>query len=202
MQLRPMTPADLPHLEEIDGTVESRDYLHLAREGEGLASAWKIEQRPLREKLIDPNRLSPDTRYAYKQVAGGIEEGAAIAVEVEGTPVACLVAVLRPQLGTLELIDIRVDYDYRRQGFGTAMLYQLTGAARERAGEGEGVGGGEGGGQIRALYAEVPANNTPMQELLARIGFTLSGLDERRRSNHDLVKEAATLLWYLEVEPE
>jgi ribosomal protein S18 acetylase RimI-like enzyme len=119
-------------------------------------------------------------------VVKGLEEGMALVVEVEGRPAAALVALPRPQFGTFELVDLRVDYDYRRQGFATALMYQFLGALRDRQ-------------DVRAVYAEVRANNTPAQELLARLGFELSGFDERRRSNHDLVKEAATLLWYLEM---
>ena len=182
-----MVAADLEKIAEIDGTIESRQYLHLGHEGHGLASAWKLEERDLREKLIEPNRLADEARFAYRQVVGGLEEGTTLAVEVEGSPVATLVAVVRPEVGTLQLVDLRVDYDYRRQGFATALLYQLVAATRERE-------------DIRAIYAEVAANNSPAQQLLERIGFTLSGFDERRRSNHDLVKEAATLLWYLELE--
>jgi len=185
-----MRPADLEQIAEIDGTIESLRYLHLGREGQALASAWKLELRDLREKLVEPNRLADEARFAYRQVIAGMEEGAALAVEVEDRPVAAMVAVVRPQLGTLELVDLRVDYDYRRQGFGMALLYQLVAAARERE-EGEGV---------RAIYAEVAANNNPAQQLLERTGFQLSGFDERRRTNHDLVKETATLLWYLELE--
>ena len=183
MQLRPMTPSDLDQIDEIDATVESRDYLHLTREGAGLASVWRLEQRPLREKLIESNRPTDDVRFVYRQIVTGIEEGAALAAEINGLPVATAVARLRPDFGTLELLDVRVDYDYRRQGFGTALLYQLIGVAREA--------------DLRALYAEVPANNAPAQELLQRIGFELNGFDERRRTNHDLVKEVATMIWYL-----
>ena len=88
----------------------------------------------------------------------------ALIVEVEGRPAAAVVAVPRPQFATFELVDLRVDYDYRRQGFATAMLYQLLGALQGRE-------------EVRAVYAEVRAN-TPPQELLARLGFELSGFDE------------------------
>src|SRR5688572_3014120 len=67
-------------------------------------------------------------------------------------------------------------------------------------GSGDALGGLAGSGGVRAIYAEVAAKNSPAQQLLERLGFTLSGFDERRRSNHDLVKETATLLWYLELE--
>lgn len=179
-----MTTADLEQLDEIDATIESSDYLHLVREGEGMASVWRLEQRPMREKLIEPNRLTDEARFAYRQVVRGIEEGSALALEVEGTLAAAAVTRPRAEYGTIELLDLRVDYDRRRQGFGTAMLYQTITQSREAEG-------------VRALYAEVAANNAPAQELLGRVGFELNGFDERRRTNHDLVKEAATMLWYL-----
>ena len=58
MQLRPATPADLDAIREIDGTIESADYLHLEQTGEGLNIAWKLDKRPLREKLIASNALA------------------------------------------------------------------------------------------------------------------------------------------------
>lgn len=103
MQLRPMSLADLELLGEIDGTVESREYLHLGREGRGMASLWKLEQRPLREMLVEPNRLLEEARYAYKQVVKGIEEGIALSIEVEGRPAAALVALPRPEFGRSSL---------------------------------------------------------------------------------------------------
>ena len=181
-----MTPADLDELDEIDAVVESRDYLHLVRDGQGITSVWKLEQRPLRETRIEPNRITDELRYAYKHVVVGVEEGLAVALEVRGQPVAAAVALVRPELATLDLIDVRVDYDHRRQGMAMAVLFTLIGAARERG--------------LRALHAAVPADNGPAHELLARVGFDLCGFDERRFSNHDLVKEAATMLWYLAVQ--
>ena len=187
VQLRQMTVSDLAQLGEIDATIESQDYLHIGREGQAMATVWKAEVRPLRETLIEPNRLTEEAQYAYRQVVKGVEEGTALIVEVEERPAAAMVAVPRPQFGTFEVVDLRVDYDYRRQGFGTALMYQFLGAMRGRE-------------DVRAVYAEVRANNTPAQELLARLGFELSGFDERRLSNHDLVKETTTLLWYLELQ--
>ena len=151
-----------------------------------MATVWRAEQRPLRETLIEPNRLGEEALFIYRQVVKGVEEGIALVVEVDSRPAAALVAVPRPHVGTFELLDLRVDYDYRRQGFATALMYQFLGALRGRD-------------EVRAVYAEVRANNTPAQELLARMGFELSGFDERRRTNHDLVKEATALLWYLEL---
>jgi RimJ/RimL family protein N-acetyltransferase len=65
---------------------------------------------------------------------------------------------------------------------GTALIYALIQEAREQG--------------LRAVAAETLSNNLPAGGLLAKCGFQLSGVDTRRRSNHDLVKEAVTLFWY------
>jgi RimJ/RimL family protein N-acetyltransferase len=77
---------------------------------------------------------------------------------------------------------VRIDYDYRRQGIGTALVFQMIQQARDR--------------QLRAVSIETLTNNIPISNLLAKCGFELAGVDMCRRSNHDIVKEAATLFWY------
>jgi ribosomal protein S18 acetylase RimI-like enzyme len=81
---------------------------------------------------------------------------------------------------------LRVDYDFRRQGIGIAMIFQLIAAARQR--------------QARAVFARARANNQPAQQFLAKSGFELAGLDTHFTSNHDLVKETVMLFWYAALE--
>ena len=183
MQIRPAKTDDLADMAEIDGTVESSQYLHLeTSSGEGLSAGWKLEQRPARKKLIDPNRLDDDATFTLRQVVGGAEEGLAIVIEIDDAPVAMLLAVPDPSAGTLRIVDLRVDYDFRRQGMGLALVYQAIQTARESG--------------LRAIHAQTLSNNLPAAALLAKCGFDLSGVDTRRRSNHDLVKETVTLFWY------
>jgi ribosomal protein S18 acetylase RimI-like enzyme len=106
----------------------------------------------------------------------------AILAEHDDQKVALLVAQPSPQTGTMRVADLRVDYDFRRQGLATAMLFQVIAEARAR--------------ELRAVTAESRANNIPLNQLLEKLGFELAGLDTHRHSNHDLVKESATLLWY------
>jgi len=186
MQIRPMRPEDLDQIAEIDGTVESTEYLFVQRSGAGLERAWALQRRPLRQKLISPRRLAEDAAFMTRQIVTGADEGVALAGEHEGVIVAMLVA--RPCLArqVMEVIDVRVDYDYRRQGLGLAMLYQLVQLTREQG--------------LRAISARVLANNFPAAQLLHKCGFALTGLDTHHDSNHDLVKEAVSLAWYLELE--
>ena len=82
----------------------------------------------------------------------------------------------------MRLLDVRVDYDFRRQGLGSAMVYQVIQRTREL--------------ELRAISAEARTNNFPANQFLQKLGFDLSGVDTRRHSNHDMVKESATLFWY------
>jgi ribosomal protein S18 acetylase RimI-like enzyme len=182
MEIRPIISSDLDALAEIDATVESTRYLHLDRGGEGWNLQWKVEERPLRAKLIESNPLNDEQRFVVRQIALGAEEGIALVAEHEEQPVALLVAQPQPMHGTLKLIDLRVDYDHRREGLATAMLFQVIQSTRDAG--------------LRAVAAETRANNFPANQLLAKVGFELAGLDAQRYSNHDLVKEAVTLFWY------
>src|SRR5215218_3585493 len=160
MQIRPGNPKDLDLLPDIDGTVESTRYLHLEHAGEGLAASWRLEERPLREKLIDPNRLGDEATFLLKQTVSGADEGMVLVAEHDEAPVALLVAHLRQERQTMHIVDLRVDYEQRRQGIATAMLYQLIGLAREM--------------ELRAVSAETRTNNLPAGQLLAKCGFELS----------------------------
>jgi RimJ/RimL family protein N-acetyltransferase len=183
MEIRPAKLDDLAGVQEIDGTIESVKYLHVERGGGGLGASWRLEERRQREKLIESNRLSDDAYFALNQIVSGNEEGIAWLVEHEDQPIASLVARPEPASKTLQIIDLRVDFDFRRQGMGTALAYQVIQSARES--------------EMRAVAAQTLTNNLPAAALLAKCGFELSGVDTRRNSNHDLVKEAVTLFWYV-----
>jgi GNAT superfamily N-acetyltransferase len=182
MQIRPVEPRDLDLLSEIDGTVESSQYLHVERTGEGLGTAWRLHERPLRERLVRSNPIDDDRRFVIKQIVTGGDDGVALMAEHDGVPVALLAASPDFAAGTLRIHELRVDFDYRRQGIATALIYQAIAAARD--------------GELRAVAAETTTDNHPAALLLAKCGFDVAGLDAQRRSNHDLVKEAVTLFWY------
>ncbi len=183
MEIRQVTAADLDGLAEIDATVESTRYLHVDRSGEGANVTWRIDTRSLRSKLIEPNRLTDEQRLLARQIATGADDGIALAVEHESQLVALLLAQAREARGIMKLIDLRVDCEHRREGLASGLVYQLINESR--------VAG------MRAVAAESRANNFPASEMLAKLGFELAGVDTHRYSNHDLVKEAVTLFWYL-----
>jgi ribosomal protein S18 acetylase RimI-like enzyme len=186
MEIRPATVQDLEDLLEIDGTVESSQYLHVDYSGEGTTRHWKLEPRSLRQKLIESNPLDDDRRFTLRQVLSGADEGLILLASHEDQAVAMMLAQPDYSVRTMRLVDLRVDYDLRRQGLATAMVFQLIQQSRDQ--------------EFRAIAAEARTNNYPANELLSKCGFELSGIDVRRISNEDLVKESATLFWYAELE--
>ncbi len=182
MEIRPATLADIDDLMEIDGTIESTHYLHVEQTGEGVALSWRLEERLSRSTNVISNPIDEDNRFFLRQVLSGADEGVALAVVYESAAIAMLLARPEHEHRTLRAIDLRVDSDYRRQGLATALLLTMIGTARSQ--------------ELRAVEIETRADNSPMYHLLPKCGFELAGLDTRRHSNHDLVKESATLLWY------
>ncbi|HEV8604459.1 MAG TPA: GNAT family N-acetyltransferase [Tepidisphaeraceae bacterium] len=182
MQIRPAVATDLDQLVDIDATITSANYLHVERTGEGFAQVWKLDERPLRTKIIEPNAMDDETRFVMKQIVGEIEDGLALVAEHEGVVVASLLAQPQPANSTFRLIDLRVDFDHRGQGVGSAMLFQSIQQARDLG--------------LRAVAAQSKTNNVPAGQFLLKRGFDLAGLDTQLHSNHDLVKEAVTLFWY------
>lgn len=182
MEIRPVRPDDLKNLAEIDATIHTAHYLHVDEAGEGIARSWRLDERNFRSPQIISNPLTDETHFLARQIATGAEEGIAILAEHDSIPVALLLADVRPQFETLHIAEIRVDFEFRRQGLATAMIYQSVAAGRERG--------------VRAVCAETLSSNGPAHRMLTKCGFDLGGLDTRRLTNHDLVKESSTLLWY------
>src|SRR5579862_6442724 len=95
MEIRPVQASDLSLLSEIDGTIESTKYIHVDRGGggeEGFNLQWKLQERPLRERLAKPNPLDDEAAFWVKQIATGADEGLALMGEHEDVPVALVIA--------------------------------------------------------------------------------------------------------------
>src|SRR4051794_26363285 len=116
MEIRPLTTADLRSLADIDATIESHEYLHIDKSGEGLAMSVRVEKRPMRSKQIAANPMDDELSLAVKQIATGADDGLALVAEHDDQIVALAIAVPDPAANTIKLLDVRVDFDFRRQG--------------------------------------------------------------------------------------
>jgi ribosomal protein S18 acetylase RimI-like enzyme len=182
MEIRAIRLPDIDRLIDIDATIESSNYLHVDQAGEGLDISFKLSERPLREPRNDRNLATDELNFSMKQVVSGIEDGVALLAEHDGVNVATMLAIVDPTYNVMRLIDVRVDFEHRRQGLASGMMYQLIAESRNR--------------ELRAIAAETRTDNQPAAQLMLKSAFEIAGLDTRRHTNHDLVKETATLLWY------
>lgn len=182
MTIRPAVTADLDDIAEIDGTVESTEYAHVELMTGEAGTGFKFDWRPTREKLILSAPLDTDAAFTLQQIVTGNDEGVVSLAEHDGRLAGMLMAQADASRGVMAVLDLRVDYDYRRQGIATVLLYQLIETARDA--------------DLRAAYATTRTNNAPAAKLLDKLGWELSGIDTKRHDNHDLVKEQATLMWY------
>lgn len=184
MQIRPLRPADLDLIDEIDATIDSIRYRHVERVADGDKTRFAVEERPLPAKRVEPNPIDDDLRFSLKQTAADIEDGLALVAEHDDVPIAALLARVALDDPTLvEIVDVRVDFDFRRQGLASAMLFQAITFARDK--------------EARAIRAAARSSNDAGNRLLAKLSFELAGIDTFKSTNHDLVKEQTTLLWYL-----
>lgn len=186
VQIRPLTTADVDLLRDIDATMEITRYLHVDQSGEGLRMGWRMDERPMREKRTESNALTEDTLFLARQIAGGIEDGLGLVTEYDDQLVALALAMPDVDRQVLRLMDVRVDFDFRRQGMGTALGYMVMQHARDK--------------ELRAVMAETLTDNVLAASFLLKAGFKPAGVDTLRQTNHDLVKERATVLWYATIE--
>ncbi len=183
MQIRPIQTGDLDLLDEIDATIQSDHYLHVDRSADALSAHFKIEHRPLHERRSESNPITDDLRFQFKQIATGTDDGLCCVAELDNLPIAAVIATQNGDV--VEVTDLRVDFDHRREGFGSAMMFQVINFAREC--------------ESRAIRVFVKTGNGPFNKMLAKLGFEIAGIDTQRTSNHDLVKEQTTLIWYLQL---
>src|ERR1700722_19856104 len=108
MRIPPFTPPNLIPLREIDGTIESTEYLHLEQTGQGMQIGWLLQSRPLRQKLIQSNPLADEIGFVAKQIATGADEGIALLAEHEDLPVGLLIAQPQHEARTMQILDLRI----------------------------------------------------------------------------------------------
>lgn len=184
MQIRPLKSSDLELIDEIDATIDSARYHHVDRVVDAGHVRFNIEDRELSSRRVESNTIGDELRFTLKQTAAGIEDGLALVIEHDGVPIGALLArVALDDVTLVELVDIRVDFDHRREGLASGLLFQAINFARDK--------------EARALRAATKSGNAAANALLKKLGFDLGGVDTFRVTNHDLVKEQTTLIWYL-----
>jgi ribosomal protein S18 acetylase RimI-like enzyme len=185
LTVRPLTPADVPRLGQIDAEFISDRFLDVERSGEGLNVTWRLTERSL-----DPPFVSTDYGVHPGEHAAIVErvragDGLQLIVE-DGSLAVALVDVERQYWRNTAFVwNILIDRAYRRQGLGTQLMRRVIDWARS-------VG-------LRGVVCETQTNNLPACRFYQKFGFQLCGVDDHFYSNEDVALKEVALFWWYEL---
>lgn len=105
--------------------------------------------------------------------------------ECDGEPCGLLMIVVPAWTDAAEITDLAVGRGQRRRGAGRALVDAAIAFGRGRA--------------LRAIWVEPRSDNASAIEFYLRLGFRISGFNDRMYSNDDDADGKLTLLMYLEL---
>lgn len=183
--IRPLTPADIERLPEMELNFQAEAYLAVEKVVEGLNVTWRLVERPL-----DPPFISVDYNIDEQdqaEIAQRLKEndGLYLVAEHQGRLVALLDLEREAWRDTGMIWNIVVDRAYRRQGLGARLIQRAIAWGRRRG--------------LRALALETQTNNLPACRFYQKMGFQLCGLDDHFYSNRDIELKEVALFWYYEL---
>ena len=178
--VRSASKADLPALTRLDLTYPTTRYLAIDRTGtaphHSFAFAWH-------------NREAPDAVYAdysLDRLEGAMTKADLFLVAHLGrSPVGLLMIVVPSWTDAAEITDLAVDRNARQSGVGRALINAASEWARNRG--------------HRSLWVEPRSDNADAIEFYLRLGFRVSGFNDRMYSNTDHAPGATTLFMHLEL---
>ncbi len=183
--LRPLELDDIPRLVEIRSGYQSESILAVEPTGAGIVKGWRLVERKLavpfdkgtlydfgeaEQESIRQRLLRPDETYLRVAEAKGLN----------GRLVGLLEMEIRVWNDTVELVNLRIDQDYRRQGLGWRLWHRGLDFAR--------------GAGVRAIMIETQNTNLAACKFYERMGCQLVGLNEAFYANNGAATEIA-LFW-------
>lgn len=185
IRIRPMRPADLPALLNINATFISNSILEVEKTGEGMEVGWRLVERPLERPFNrrDDYNLRPQD---LKDVEARLKRDDTLMLvaedaDADGRVVAMLDMETQHWNNTAWLWTIHVDVDYRGQGIGRALLERAADWCAARG--------------LRAIVLETQTNNINACRFYAHIGCFLTGINDTYYSNRDLEAREVALFW-------
>jgi ribosomal protein S18 acetylase RimI-like enzyme len=175
--VRPATEADFPALSRLDLTYPADRYLAIERSGPAPQHTFELRWREHDAPDQTYNTYTEDwLRDALSRA------GLFLAAEVDGAPVGLLIVLAPPWTDAAEITDLAVGRRNRGSGAGSALVQAASAWARERG--------------LRALWAEPHADNATAIEFYLRLGFRVSGFNDRLYSSDPA---AAVVYMHLEL---
>lgn len=184
-RIRPMTPADVARLGEIDANFESAVHLDVVKAVDGLNVSWRLIERPLVPPFVctDFDLDEKERREIGRRLKKG--DGLWRVAEAAGRLVGMVDVERRAWNNSAWVWNIAVNRDDRGQGIGAALMRTVIAWGRRKG--------------LRAIVLETQTNNWPACRFYRRLGFQLSGLDDHYYTNQDIAQKEVALFWTFEL---
>lgn len=182
INLRPLTPEDIPNLPQIRPTYKSSSILEVERSGTGLEIGWRLVERDLPQPF-DKGTLYDFDEIAQAEIRARLErpdDTYQRVAESSGLLVGFLDIELQSWNDTAFLWNLMIDLDYRGQGLGRRLWHRALDFARQS--------------DVRAIMIETQNTNVPACRFYARMGCELIGINEVYYTNDGSATEVA-LFW-------
>ena len=177
---RPVTDEDVPALARMDLAYDASRVLVVAREGDGAEVTLRLSWRDGWPQTAVYNE------YAEDRLRGAMQRADLFLVaESGGLAVGLLMVLLPAWTNAGEITDLAIGRASRRSGAGRALVEAAVAWARERG--------------LRALWVEPRSDNAAAIEFYLRLGFRISGFNDRMYSNMDDDDGRVTLYMYREL---
>ena len=178
--VRPVHPEDFESLSRLDLTYPTGRYLDLARSGPSPELVFRLAWRT----------REPGERVYEQYEADWLRRAASradlfVVAQAVGSPVGLLIAVVPEWTNAGEITDLAVDRPMRGRGAGRALITAAVHWGRESG--------------VRALWVEPRTDNAEAIDFYVRMGFRVSGFNDRMSSNEDDQPGKATMYMHLEL---
>lgn len=178
--VRALLDSDVARLAAMDLAYDTRRVLALERTGEGaeirVAFGWRaVDSRPRLYNEYSEQRLrdAPSRADAF------------FVAETSGAPCGLLIIVVPLWTDAAEITDLAVDRPARGLGAGRALVSAAVEYARNR--------------HLRALWVEPRSDNSAAIDFYLKLGFRISGFNDRMYSNGDDGGADTTIYMHLDL---
>lgn len=172
--IRPVTEADLPALVRLDYSYAADRLLHVVRKGPPPQHTFRFQWRT----RSAPRR--PGYRYDVRTLRRALDSAPLFHVaEVQGRVVGLVILLIHGLGDAGEVTDLAVHLPFRRRSIGSALLDRALEFARTQ--------------RLRAIWVEPQNDNADAIEFYLRLGFRLSGFNDRTFSYQDDEPQHVTL---------
>jgi ribosomal protein S18 acetylase RimI-like enzyme len=176
--VRPASEADLVPLTQLDLTYPAGKFLAITRTGTAPEHTFTLHWR-YRDA---PNRLYSE--YTPEFLARALERVELFLVAVRSSkPVGMIIGMVPAWTDATEITDLAVDFSARQTGAGRALINAAARWARDRG--------------HRAIWVEPRTDNADAIAFYLRLGFRISGFNDRLYTNRDDRPGETTLFMHL-----